>query len=108
MLSFNTAEAAPTEYALLANKGLLYINVYKDPEALGAALAHDHAIQAVGWSGKATWDPDNTAACDISVTVPVNNFQVDRTDTRKFAGFRGEVSTLSVRILRRICLLRGN
>ena len=89
---FNTAEAAPTEYALLANKGLLYINVYKDLEALGAALAHDHAIQAVGWSGKATWDPDNAAACDISVTVPVNNLQVDRTETRKIAGLEGEVS----------------
>ena len=50
---FYAAEAAPTEYALLANKGILYINVYKDLEALGAGLAHDHAIQAVGWSGKA-------------------------------------------------------
>ena len=89
---FNTAKAAPTEYALLANKGILYINVYKDPEALGAALAHDHAIQAVGWSGKATWDPDNAAACNISVTVPVNNLQVDRKETRQISGLEGEVS----------------
>ena len=67
-----SAQAAPTDYALMANKGILYINVYKDTETLGAALAHDHAIQAVGWSGKATWDPDDVSACNISVTVPVS------------------------------------
>ena len=88
----SSAQAAPTEYGLMANKGILYINVYKDPEALGAALAHDHAIQAVGWSGKATWDSDDVSACNISVTVPVNNLQVDRTETRKLAGLEGEVS----------------
>ena len=89
---FSFAEAAPTDYALLANKGILFINVYKDTETLGAALAHDHAIQAVGWSGKAKWDTENVAACDISVTVPVNNLQVDRLETRKLSGLEGEVS----------------
>ena len=103
-----SAQAAPTEYALMANKGILYINVYKDPEALGASLAHDHAIQAVGWSGKAKWDSEDVSACNISVTVPVNNLQVDRTETRKLAGLEGEVLTLSVLTSLKICLQKDS
>lgn len=87
-----SAHAEPTEYALLANKGTLYIKVNKDLEALGAALAHDHAIKAVGWSGKATWDTESPEACKISVIVPVNNLQVDQTEMRVAAGLEGEVS----------------
>jgi polyisoprenoid-binding protein YceI len=87
-----SANAEPTEYALLANKGTLYIKVYKDLEALGASLAHDHAIKAVGWSGKATWDAASPEACKLSVIVPVNNLQVDQPEMRATAGLEGEVS----------------
>lgn len=93
-LFLNSAMAAsgPTNYGFLANKGILYINVYKDTETLGAGLAHDHAIQAVGWSGKATWDPAQPETCSLSLTVPVNNLQVDRPETRRLAGLEGDVS----------------
>ena len=87
----STALAAPQDYAFLANQGLLYVKVYK-ADTIAAAAAHDHAIQAVGWSGKATWDIENISSCSVSITVPVNNLYVDKTETRRIAGLEGEVS----------------
>ena len=85
------ASAAPQEVAFLSNKGVLYVQVYKAP-TLAADLSHDHAIQAVGWSGKGTWDVDDYSTCNISISVPVNNLQVDNPDIRKLAGIEGTIS----------------
>ena len=85
------ASAAPKDVAFLSNKGVLYVQVYKAP-TLAADLSHDHAIQAVGWSGKAKWDPEEYSSCDISISVPVNNLQVDNPDIRKLAGLEGTIS----------------
>jgi polyisoprenoid-binding protein YceI len=85
------AQAEPTNYGFTANTSTLFVKVYK-ADSLASDLAHDHAIQAVGWSGKATIDPSNISACDISISVPVNNLYVDKTEIRKLAGLEGEVS----------------
>ena len=61
-LLLHTANAAPQNYAFLSNKGLLYVKVYKE-DTLASAAAHNHAIQAVGWSGKANWDIDDFSSC---------------------------------------------
>ena len=87
----NTAIAAPQDYGFNANKGLLFVTVNKADTLLGG-VAHDHAILAVGWSGKATWDIDDPSSCSLKITVPVNNLYVDRSDVRKAAGLDGEVS----------------
>ncbi len=83
--------AAPQDVAFLSNKGVLYVQVYKAP-TLAADLSHDHAIQAVGWSGKATWDAEDYTNCNISIAVPVNNLQVDNPEIRKMAGIEGTIS----------------
>lgn len=87
----NLANGAPQDFAFLSNKGLLYVHVHK-AETLAADLSHDHAIQAVGWSGKATFDLEDYSTCQISISVPVNNLQVDNPDVRKIAGIAGTIS----------------
>jgi len=86
-----TAKAETMNYGFTANQSTLYVKVYK-AESLASDLAHDHAIQAVGWSGKAIIDLDNLSGCDISLSVPVNNLYVDKTEIRKLAGLEGEIS----------------
>ena len=85
------ASAAPKDVAFLSNKGVLFVQVYK-ASTFASALSHDHAIQAVGWSGKATWDSEDYSACNISIAVPVNNLQVDNPNIRELAGIEGTLS----------------
>jgi polyisoprenoid-binding protein YceI len=85
------ATAAPQEVAFLSNKGVLYVQVYKAATFV-ADFSHDHAIQAVGWSGKGTWDAEDYSSCKISISVPVNNLQVDKPEIRKLAGIEGTIS----------------
>ena len=79
-----TAFAGETKYDL---GGSLYIQVYKDPTTVAQALAHDHVIQAKGWTGVATYDPENPAACDIRVSVPVGQLVVDEKGLREQLGY---------------------
>ena len=85
------ASAAPQEFAFLSNKGVLFVQVFKAP-TLAADLSHDHAIQAVGWSGKSTWDWEDYSTCNISLSVPVNNLQVDSPEIRRLAGLKGTLT----------------
>ena len=91
LIFIQMASATPKDVAFLSNKGVLFVQVYKAP-TLAADLSHDHAIQAVGWSGKAKWDPEDYSTCDISISVPVNNLQVDNSDIRELAGIKGTLS----------------
>ena len=85
------ATAAPNDVAFLSNKGVLFVQVYK-ASTLASSLSHDHAIQAVGWSGKAKWDSEDYSTCNISISVPVNNLQVDNPNIRELAGIEGTIS----------------
>lgn len=78
------AQQAGATYAL---GGTLYIQVYKNPDTLGAAIAHDHVIRAAGWKGSVTWDEANLAACKVNITVPVNSLSVDEKDLRQRLGY---------------------
>ncbi|MCB9794990.1 MAG: YceI family protein [Alphaproteobacteria bacterium] len=68
-------------------KGLLYLQVYKDPDTIAAALAHDHVVRASGWSGTVTWDAADLSKCDVRITVPVNSLAVDEEDLRRQLGY---------------------
>ncbi|MCP4810246.1 MAG: YceI family protein [Proteobacteria bacterium] len=80
----SSVEAAPVTYSL---KGSLYVQVYKDPTTIAQALAHDHVVQAAGWTGTATWDPEDPAACAMDITVPVDKLVVDEESIRKRLGY---------------------
>lgn len=76
--------AAAADYNL---GGTLYVQVFKDPETLGAGLSHDHVMVAKGWSGSASYDAANPGACNISITVPVSSLDVDPDYMRKAVGY---------------------
>lgn len=79
--------AAPVKYKLDANKGFVYVQVFKDQSTLAASLSHDHVIRSKGFSGAVTWDPTNVGACQVEVTVPVSQLEVDAPDMRKKVGY---------------------
>ena len=79
-----TAEAEPVTYDL---KGTLYVQVYKDPTTIAQALAHDHVVKAVGWSGTATWDSDDSSACAMDISLEVGKLQVDEKGLRERLGY---------------------
>lgn len=84
--------ATPQEYKFSRNDSLLYVKVFKRTDTIGAAAAHNHAIEAQAWHGSATWDSELLSACSFSFSVPVQNLAVDKTKIRKVAGLKGEVS----------------
>lgn len=78
------AEAAAGTYNL---NGSLYIQVYKDPSTVAAALAHDHIVQAKGWTGTATIDLADLSSCAMDISVPVDTLVVDATPIRENLGY---------------------
>ncbi|HJN74719.1 MAG TPA: YceI family protein [Myxococcota bacterium] len=83
-LLIGTAEAEPVTYDL---KGTLYVQVYKDPTTIAQALAHDHVVKAVGWSGTATWDPEDSSACAMDISLEVAKLEVDEKSVRERLGY---------------------
>lgn len=79
-------EAAAASGAYNLN-GSLYIQVYKDPSTVAAALAHDHIIQAKGWTGTATIDLADLSSCSMDISVPVDKMVVDATPIRETLGY---------------------
>ena len=86
-------EAAPAPVSYDLSKSDLIIQVFKDTDGLGAALAHDHAIKAKTVTGNFTWDPVDPASCQLTVTVPVSSLTPDEPAVRKQVGLEGEVSS---------------
>lgn len=72
-------------------KGMLLIRVMKDTTTLASGLSHNHAIQAFGWSGTFSWNPENQA-CSVSIQIPVDSLKPDLPAARTFAGLEGELS----------------
>jgi polyisoprenoid-binding protein YceI len=87
-----SAQSAPTTAPSAVTYtlgGTLYAKVYKDPSTLAAGLSHDHVIKATGWTGTATWDPANPAACKFDITLPVTGLEPDDPTLRAKAGLSG-------------------
>ncbi len=81
------AGAAPTTYSFDSAASKLYVQVYRDRDSLASSMAHDHVVAATGWSGSLTLDPDNIAACAVSVRVPVSGLRPDLPDMRRLVGY---------------------
>ena len=84
--------AGATTYTLDPNQGLLWVQVFKDPDTVAAALSHDHIIAAYGWSGTVTWDAEDLSKCAVSIKVPVSGLDPDAPSLRKTVGLEGELS----------------
>ncbi|MCB9794119.1 MAG: YceI family protein [Alphaproteobacteria bacterium] len=85
-------QPARATYTFDPSRSSLTVQVYKDPDTVGAALSHDHVIAARAWTGQATWDPSDLSACKVSFTVPVARLDVDPPKLRAAVGLEGELS----------------
>jgi polyisoprenoid-binding protein YceI len=86
--------AAPTvTYRLDPTRSLLYVRVFKDPDAVAAGLSHDHIIAATGWSGDVTWNVDDPGQCAVSITVPVAGLDPDADYLREMVGLEGTLDS---------------
>jgi len=83
------AEAPPPQPVAynLASGSAIVVTTKKT--GIGAALAHDHAVAARGWSGTATVGPDGS--CSVEVNVPTASLAPDEDATRQMVGLTGEV-----------------
>jgi polyisoprenoid-binding protein YceI len=86
------AEAAPTTYNLTESGSKLYVQVFKKRGGAASRLAHDHVIVATGWTGTVTWDPENVAACSVSISLPVVGLSPDTDEMRVHVGYPSRLS----------------
>jgi len=84
--------ADPVEYQLRPEKSLVYVQVFKDPNTMGASLSHDHIIMATGWRGDVTWDAANPGACSVQIKIPVRGLIVDEAGMRSRVGYESTLS----------------
>jgi len=84
--------AGATTYTLDPSQGLLWVQVFKDPDTVGAGLSHDHIVAAYGWSGTVTWDADDASKCAVSIKVPVSGLDPDAPSLRRMVGYEGDLS----------------
>ena len=80
------------DYDFSDGRSLLYVQVYKDPDAWASDLAHNHVMTASNWSGEATWDTSDLSACAFSFQLDVEDLIVDDTDMRAYVGYGDAIS----------------
>ncbi|MCP4807188.1 MAG: YceI family protein [Proteobacteria bacterium] len=81
--------AKTVSYALGPSGSSLYVQVFKDPDTVGADLSHDHVVTASGWTGTARWNVDDPSQCALSISVPVQKLVVDAPKMRAAVGLEG-------------------
>lgn len=84
-------EPQPQTFSLDSDNATLWVQVWRDPDAFGAGLAHDHVIRADSLSGSLTLNPADLTDCSVSVTVQVAGLQVDEPFMREKVGLTGAV-----------------
>ena len=87
-----TTAVTATTYTLSSTASTLYVQVFKDPDTVGAGISHDHVVVAKGWSGTVTWHPTDASQCQIDIRVPVSKLVVDAPSMRTAVGYDGELS----------------
>jgi polyisoprenoid-binding protein YceI len=91
--SFTPAQAASTSYELTESGSKLYVQVFKKRGGAASRLAHDHVVLATGWTGSVSWDPENVAACNVSMSLPVSGLSPDTDPMRDHVGYESRLST---------------
>ena len=82
-----------SSYTFSDAESLLYVQVFKDPDTLLAAFAHDHVIRATQWSGNLAYDIENPSACELSFSLPVGALIPDEDQMRSLVGYDGSLSS---------------
>lgn len=85
LLAILVAPVALAEhYTLKDGESLVIMRVYKGGSF--KALAHNHIISTRSVTGTVEFDPNTPANSRVSLTLPIDAFEVDNTDLRKQAG----------------------
>ena len=81
-----------TDYAFDDADSLLYVQVYKDPDAAASGLAHDHVMRATNWNGFVSYNPSDIDECAMQFSLPVQDLQVDEDAMRELVGYSDTIS----------------
>lgn len=82
------AQAEATRYTATLERSRLFVMVFKDPDALGAKLSHDHVVRAQRFQGEVQWDPAAPQRCEVDISVPVAALDPDPPALRKRVGLK--------------------
>jgi polyisoprenoid-binding protein YceI len=83
----NEDTSKPIQYFFDDAQSLLYVQVYKDPNALASGLAHNHVMRATNWTGDVMYNPESLDVCSMSFTLPVLDLAVDEDAMRDVVGY---------------------
>ena len=81
-----------TDYAFDDNDSLLYVQVFKDPDAAASGLAHDHVMRATNWNGFVSYNPSDITECAMQFSIPVHDLRVDEDSMRELVGYGDTIS----------------
>ena len=89
LFGISNSQAKETQFS--DKNSNMFVKVFKDQEGYGSFLAHNHAVQAVGWSSSFKYE---VGSCELSITVPVKQLNVDPPALRKTLGtdFEGVIA----------------
>ncbi len=85
--------AKAVQYFFDDAESLLYVQVYKDPNALGSGLAHNHVMRATNWTGDVTYNRDYIEDCEMNFALPVYDLAVDEDAMRDLVGYGDTINS---------------
>lgn len=71
-------------------RSALWVTVFNDQATLASRFAHDHAIAALDYDGRITWDLADASACRVRFELPVTSLWPDPPGFRERAGIDPE------------------
>ena len=86
------SEPVTTDYAFSDADSLLYVQVFKDPDAAASGLAHDHVMRATNWNGFVSYNPSDIDECAMQFSLSVQDLQVDEDAMRELVGYGDTIS----------------
>ena len=88
-----TEKDTSVRYAFNDEQSLLYVQVFKDPDTLLSAFAHNHVIRATNWNGELVFDPESPKNCSLDFSLPVNGLIPDEDSMRDLVGYNNTISS---------------
>lgn len=90
-LTSSPAHAAPTAYDMSGS--LAYVQVFKDPDTIGADASHNHVIHTRDFTtAEVSWDPEDLNACSLNFALNVSSLVVDADTMRAKVGYEKEIA----------------
>ena len=98
---------SPVTYTLTDGDSLLYVQVFKDPNSLFSALAHDHVMRATNWTGTFQYDPADLSSCSFNVSIAADDMLVDEDGMRAYVGYSDTIGSNDRTTIRENMLAEG-